>query len=767
MTDETIFAAALDHNDPRERAAYLDAACGADTQQRVRVDALLAAFGKASGFLEGPAAHPEAGPAPGPTRRGGGAPEEADEPEPIDFLEPPLRPDSLGRLGHYEILQLVGRGGFGIVFRAFDDILQRVVAIKVLSPRMAATSPARKRFVREARGYAAVRHENVVAVHAIEAEPLPYIVMEFIPGETLEGLIARTGPIEVADVVRIGIQIARGLAAAHAQGIIHRDIKPANVLVENGPDRKVKLTDFGLARAADDASLTQSGMIAGTPMYMAPEQAYGTPLDHRADLFSLGSVLYTLCTGRAPFRAQTSIAVLRRVAESDPRPIRDVIPEAPPGLCDVITKLHAKKPDDRFQTATEVADALAKCLTQPAADDTELMKPAPAKPQPADSGSGKKIETDVETRDLGPVQKPATNWLLSGVLTIVIVILACLAAVYVTRPGTITTEWSKESPLPQPPFPQLPLPLPLPQLPLPQPKLPPKEVLPKLPVPPRPRQREDMAEFLTSADWEWGAPKPVLGVNTAERELDATLTSDELVIVFARGKVQQGNLYQSRRASVNDAFGPAEVLAVGAGVSEASSLSGDGLTLALTRRQGANPEDAWVSERASRDQPFGDPVRLPAEVNAPAPGLWIRNPVLSADGRALLVTTPARATQGGGDIALFVREPGGAFAHRPLPGSPINSPSFDVGCWISDDRRVLIRTRMDKGSSETWFHTRATADGAFGEGLKFDIPDLPEGAEVGRPWLSPDGMRLYFHSRSLPGGPGDLDIWVVERKRKG
>ncbi len=167
-----------------------------------------------------------------------GAPE-ADPGEPDDaltFLTPPRRPDSLGRIGHYEVLEVLGKGGFGIVFRAFDETLQRVVAVKVLAPQLAATSPARKRFLREARSSAKVRHENVVQVYAVEEQPLPYLVMEFIPGETLQQRLDRTGPLETAEVVQFGRQIAEGLAAAHAMGLIHRDIKPGNILIEAGAE---------------------------------------------------------------------------------------------------------------------------------------------------------------------------------------------------------------------------------------------------------------------------------------------------------------------------------------------------------------------------------------------------------------------------------------------------------------------------------------------------------------------------------------------------
>jgi hypothetical protein len=279
----------------------------------------------------------------------------------LGFLQPPGRSDSLGRLGHYEVLDVLGRGGFGIVFRAFDARLERVVAIKVLSPEMASTSPARKRFLREARAGAQIRHENVVPIHVVEEQPLPYLVMDYIPGETLQDRLDRAGPLDAADVVAIGRQVAEGLAAAHAAGLIHRDVKPANILIEAGPRPRVRITDFGLARAADDASITQSGVVAGTPLYMSPEQARGDTLDHRTDLFSLGSVLYQMVSGRPPFRADTTLGVLHRVAEDTPRPIGEIIPEAPAWLCDLIARLHAKNPDDRFQSAREVADLLADC----------------------------------------------------------------------------------------------------------------------------------------------------------------------------------------------------------------------------------------------------------------------------------------------------------------------------------------------------------------------------------------------------------------------
>jgi len=388
MTEREIFLAVLDLPHPAARARYLDRACGRDTALRARVEALLRSHDTADSFLGNPAVAALDQNSAATEELGGAATPDghanADD-DLLDFLTPPGRPDSLGRIGHYEVLEVLGKGGFGIVFRAFDETLQRVVAVKVLAPHLAATSPARKRFLREARSSAQVRHENVVQVYAVEEQPLPYLVMEFIPGETLQQRLDRTGPLETVEVVQFGRQIAEGLAAAHATGLIHRDIKPGNILIEAGPHSSVKITDFGLARAADDASLSQSGLVAGTPLYMAPEQAQGDTLDHRADLFSLGSVLYTMCSGRPPFRANSTLAVLRRVAEDTPRPIREIIPEVPPWLCDLISKLHAKKPEERFASAREVADLLARCqakMQPPVAVPTLPAVPAVKKRPP-------------------------------------------------------------------------------------------------------------------------------------------------------------------------------------------------------------------------------------------------------------------------------------------------------------------------------------------------------------------------------------------------
>ena len=319
MSERAIFLAALD-KDPSERAAYLDEACAGNETLRRGVETLLRLDAAPHRFLEVTAVEQLAAAIPGLDNAA------AD----LSFLAPSTEPGSIGRLDHYEILEVVGRGAMGIVLRARDAKLERIVAIKVLAPVLAITAPARQRFVREARAAAAISHDNVIAIHAVEDDsPQPYLVMQFIDGPTLQAKLERSGPLPPIEVLRIGLQIAIGLAAAHRQGLIHRDIKPANILLENGIER-VKITDFGLAHAADEDSLTPSGFIAGTPAYMSPEQANGKRVDHRSDLYSLGSVLYALSTGQPPFRGRTTIEVLQAVREDTPRPACEVNRDVPP-----------------------------------------------------------------------------------------------------------------------------------------------------------------------------------------------------------------------------------------------------------------------------------------------------------------------------------------------------------------------------------------------------------------------------------------------------
>lgn len=278
------------------------------------------------------------------------------------LLSPASHPEMLGRIGRYDVERVIGSGGMGVVFKAYDTELNRPVAVKLLAPYLASSGAARQRFAREARAAAAVVDEHVVAIHNVESDgEHPFLVMKYIGGGSLQQRLDRDGPLKVCEVLRIGMHTAKGLAAAHAQGLIHRDVKPSNILLDEGVDRAL-LTDFGLARASDDASLTRSGFHPGTPHYMSPEQVRGEAIDGRSDLFGLGCVLYALCTGHPPFRSETSYAVLRRITDDTPRSIREINPDVPAWLEQIVMKLLAKSPNNRFDSAAQVAELLEDCL---------------------------------------------------------------------------------------------------------------------------------------------------------------------------------------------------------------------------------------------------------------------------------------------------------------------------------------------------------------------------------------------------------------------
>lgn len=281
----------------------------------------------------------------------------------LDILVPSEHPNHLGRLGTYEVTGVVGVGGMGVVLKAIDPSLDRVVALKVMSPKLAHNENARKRFAREAKAAAAVLHPNVIPIHSVSSgSTLPYLVMSYIRGGSLQKRLDQGGPLPLVEVLRIGSQIAAGLAAAHEQGLIHRDIKPENILLEEGVER-VTITDFGLARSVDDNSITQLGSIAGTPQYMSPEQARGAQLDQQSDLFSLGSLLYALCTGRPPFRDETSYGVMRKIIDEEPEPIRKYSPDTPLWMVELVEQLMAKDKAHRFMSAKQVHSLLDACIS--------------------------------------------------------------------------------------------------------------------------------------------------------------------------------------------------------------------------------------------------------------------------------------------------------------------------------------------------------------------------------------------------------------------
>jgi hypothetical protein len=298
------------------------------------------------------------------------------------FLAPPQAPDELGRLGGYRILEVLGRGGMGVVFRAEDTNLRRQLALKVLLPTLAAIEEARERFLREARTAAAVEHDNIVVIHQVsEDRGVPFLAMPLLRGQSLDDRLKREGRLPLGDALRIGQEAAQGLAAAHKRGLIHRDIKPANLWLEEETGR-VKVLDFGLARALNAGDqLTRQGSILGTPAYMSPEQAGSEPVDARTDLFSLGCVLYRMVTGQLPFQGKDAVSTLLSVSRDTPRAPSAVNPEVPPALSDFILKLLSKDPAGRPASAQEVSKALQALRTEPGGGDSATLRMASPVPQ--------------------------------------------------------------------------------------------------------------------------------------------------------------------------------------------------------------------------------------------------------------------------------------------------------------------------------------------------------------------------------------------------
>jgi hypothetical protein len=277
----------------------------------------------------------------------------------IVLLAPAQGPGEIGRLGPYRVLQVLGTGGMGVVFKAEDPQLKRPVALKALLPSLTASAPSRLRFMREAQAVAKVKHDHIVTIYQVgEDRSVPFLAMEFLEGQALDARLKREPRLPLAEVLRIGRETAEGLAAAHEQGLIHRDIKPANLWLE-GSRRRVKILDFGLARAMDDREhLTQTGAILGTPAYMAPEQATGQKPDGRCDLFSLGCVLYQISTGKLPFQGSDTLATLMAVATENPPPPSQLNPALPTKVSELIMGLLAKMPAERPPSARAVAAAI-------------------------------------------------------------------------------------------------------------------------------------------------------------------------------------------------------------------------------------------------------------------------------------------------------------------------------------------------------------------------------------------------------------------------
>src|SRR5262245_24279379 len=288
----------------------------------------------------------------------------------VSILEPPRAAGEIGWFQHYRVLRQLGHGGMGVVYLAEDVHLRRLVALKVMHQYLVSDPVARRRFLREARAMAAIQHEHVATIFHVgtgsshDKKEVPFIAMQYLEGETLQDRLVRQPPFAMAEVLRIGREIAEGLDAAHAKGMIHRDIKPTNIWLV-GSNGSVKILDFGLAHLLESASnVNSSGQIVGTLHFMSPEQALGENVDARSDLFSLGCVLYAMLSRRLPFDGPTPSAVLTKLIDEEPAPLLDCVPNLLPDLARLVHHLLAKSPSDRPENAASVQADLAKIELQ-------------------------------------------------------------------------------------------------------------------------------------------------------------------------------------------------------------------------------------------------------------------------------------------------------------------------------------------------------------------------------------------------------------------
>ncbi len=726
MNEREILKAALERSSLEDRTAFLDDACAGDLDLRTRVERLIAASVLSTFIADEPqqsatrmcnvdstqdpdisvdAELQRSAETPGSESR-----------LTTEYIELPSA--AFQSLEGYEFHEVIGCGGMGVVAKGLDCALQRVVAIKTLSQAFASHPQARRRFLREAQVAAAARHENIVTIYTVnESAQSPFLVMEYIAGKSLQQRITECGPLPVDEIVRIARQIAAGLDAAHRIGLVHRDIKPANILLEDQSQR-VKITDFGLARAMSDAGMTQPGVVAGTPQFMSPEQAQGQAVDHRSDLFSLGSVMYSMCVGEPAFYAETAVAALRRVCDDQPAAIQTVRKEIPHWLCDIVEKLMAKRPEDRFQTAAEVEHLLSAKL---ASEDFQYPP------------------TSVYSAVVHPRASPSANRTRS-IAPVVVAILAALAVGgWVLQKFRMSEDEAASRPLPKSGSQQFS-----------------KESDAIQPVPP------EAVNPLLSADFEWAAPVNLgAGVNSPAHEDHACVSADGLTLIFTRSSQRRRAIWQSRRLNRDEPFGTAERLSESInanGLSEAPFLTSDGLTLwfVSSRAGGQGRNDIWFSHRHSVNEPFGEPANPGSPVDSEDNDA---SPFISPNGLTLLLARgqPRRIMQ----------------TTRPSANDPFDEPralaNVNLGKWSEFPRMtadglamifVLSRVNGQQGLS---LATRKSVADDFDPPVDLG-PKVNDGTMSG-PSLSADGHVLYFSSNRA-GGFGAFDLWSIRRVHK-
>jgi serine/threonine-protein kinase len=350
-------------------------------------------------------------------------------------------------LGRYELGPLLGAGGMAEVFEGHDRLLARRVAIKILLAQYAHDPAFLARFRREAQSAASLSHPNIVGVFDTGSEgDTWFIVMEYVDGRTLKDIIRAEGALYWSRAAEVAADVAGALAVAHARGIVHRDVKPGNVMLTT--EGKVKVMDFGIARASAVPSITQTSAVVGTAQYIAPEQAQGLEVDARTDVYALGCCLYEMVTGQVPFSGPTPVAIAYRHVREDPTPPRALNPDVPVALEQVCLKAMAKRPEDRYQTAAEmqrdlnrvrVGDPVTVAVPLPSQQTTQAVGAAGYGEATTVLGGGATMAGGRAMRyaqDVPEQRRGSVGWVLAAILALVVV---GLAAFFITRAVTSPT----------------------------------------------------------------------------------------------------------------------------------------------------------------------------------------------------------------------------------------------------------------------------------------------------------------------------------------
>lgn len=727
----------------------------------------------------------------------------------VAVLDPSDEQDSLGRLGHYELVRMIGHGAFGIVFLARDQSLNRAVAIKVLSPDLASSAVARQRFLREARSAAAIRDDHVVRIHAVGEQPLPHLVMEYIPGETLQARLERTGPLEPLAVAEIGRQVARGLAAAHRLGLIHRDIKPSNVLIEeSGPadasdasdtiagspaaTLHARLTDFGLARATDEtAAVTTERLVMGTPAYMSPEQVNAEPLDHRSDLFSLGSVLFTMCCGRPPFEAGSLAGVLRKAAECRVPRVDSINPAIPAPLCEVIAKLTARQVHERYQSAVDAAAALEGLSLQPAGLATREATPS-------------RLVTDTGHNRVEPPRVAVRTTFAMGFL-----LLAVLSAVFIIRTNhsefVLTTDDPAiaarlaasgglvvENQATGKSYTLHPGPNRLPNgdyelivtapdgLELSTAKFQLRRLNGAIAatVIARPLPDDDAVpatDPVTAVPDEspWSEPQRVAFADGNAEGNNACISGDGLRIVFVSRRVgDSGNLFEAARPSLDEPFSAAvmiEDLHFEDGLTVGNTVgtpwqTADGLTMLLYsgRPDRKTGMDIWITHRDSLESPWGPLQVLPEAVSS---NVTEYAPSMSGDATMLAIFRPNSNNPYNGDLWIAAREtPTDEWDPAIRLGDSINTLESEQHPFLTANG---LGVYFDRGTPDPrlWYSQRSTSGDPFETADPVLMPASWRDRNAYAPSITTDGRVLVFTSNVEPGKEGfnTGELWEMRR----